>query len=192
MPALGQASSSLSEEGMKAKFGIRAGAAFSFGRMTYTNSNGGEESESGSGVGVEAGVFARIPLTRNICFQPELLLVGKARSDPSSYGYGGRTYLEMPLNLLYKHRSGGGSFLIGGGPAPSIYVGENPFYYGYGFYKKFDFGLNLLAGYEIPIGFSFNVRYCHGLTNIFEEQSNQSMLITERNRCLVISLGYIF
>ncbi|MGZ8540962.1 MAG: porin family protein, partial [Chitinophagaceae bacterium] len=140
-------------------------------------------------LGVMGGVFAGILLSKKVCFQPELLIVGKGmKEDNQSYGVRtDLTYLELPLNLLYKPTNPKGSFFVGGGPAPAIYIGENVFYSGPQYFKKFDFGINILAGYELPIGFSINLHYTHGLINISD---NKTDLPLTKNRCFGLSVGY--
>jgi hypothetical protein len=175
----------------KISFGIKAGMAIANCQVKYNTSVMPGNEEPKSKLGFMGGAFATIRLNEKICFQPELLLVGKGmKENNQSYLYRtDLTYLELPLNMLYKPAASKGSFFVGGGPAPAIYIGENIFYAGYQYFKKFDFGINILTGYELPIGFSINLHYTHGLLNISE---NKTDLPLTRNRCFGLSVGYSF
>ena len=67
-----------------------------------------------SKLGVMGGVFARMALGKRACFQPELLMVGKGmKENNQSYSYRtDLTYLELPLNLLYKPTAQKAHFLL--------------------------------------------------------------------------------
>jgi Outer membrane protein beta-barrel domain len=173
----------------KIRFGIKAGIAIANLKIEY-----GPAVTAGDPTfkaGALAGVFLQMPVGKTFSFQPELLLIGKGMKEKSqNYSYRtDLTYLELPLNLLYKQSSAKGSFFIGGGPAPAFYIGENVFYSGYNGFKKFDVGVNVLVGYELPIGFSINLHYTHGLLNISHDRTNVPVT---KNRCAGLSVGYLF
>lgn len=138
-----------------------------------------------------AGVFFQMPVGEATSFHPELLLVVKGTKQKGASSSAGTrlTYLELPLNLLYKPVNPKGSFFIGGGPAPAYYIGENLFYTGYNEFKKFDVGINILTGYELPIGFSFNLCYTHGIVNISQNRTDFPVI---KNQCFGFSFGYTF
>jgi len=175
----------------KIRFGIKAGIAIANCQIEYNTSVIPGNEDPRSKLGFMGGFFAAIRMNKKVSFQPELLLVGKGmKENNQSYSYRtDLTYLELPLNLLYKPVASKGSFFIGGGPAPAIYIGENIFYSGYQYFKKFDFGINILTGYELPIGFSINLHYTHGLLNISE---NRTDIPLTKNRCFGLSVGYTF
>ena len=184
---------------MKKKLGVKAGIAIAIIRMEYNPTPDPDPAEPTSKLGAVAGFFARMPLSKKICFQPELLMVGKGFKEKDQYGSSYLykttiTYLELPLNMLYKTTTSNGSFFIGGGPAPAFYIGNNAFYYGDEVFKKFDLGINILAGYEIPIGFSINLHYTHGLSNIGKEKDANGTLysVNLKNRCFGLMIGYVF
>lgn len=175
----------------KIKFGIKAGVAIANAKVEYNSTTTPGNGKPTSKLGAIAGVFARLAFGNKACFQPELLMVGKGmKENNQSYSYrNDLTYLELPLNILYKTSGSKGSFFIGGGPAPAFYIGENVFSSGYQSVKKFDVGINFLAGYELPIGFSINMHYTHGLTNI---SSDKTFIPVIKNRCLGLTIGYVF
>src|SRR5688572_12609566 len=155
----------------KIKFGIKAGITLANCQVKYNPAPDPPPGKPMTKFGAVIGVFARMPLGKKTSFQPELLMIGKGMKEKDRYGslylYRTRiTYLELPLNILYKPGTPKGSFFIGGGPAPAFYIGNNAFYFGDEPFKTFDLGINILAGYEIPIGFSMNLHYTHGLSNI--------------------------
>ena len=175
----------------KIKFGIKAGVAIANAKVEYNTTTRPDNGKPKSKLGAMAGVFARMAFGNNACFQPELLMVGKSMKE-NNQGYFYRndlTYLELPLNILYKPSGSKGSFFIGGGPAPAFYIGENVFYSGYQSVKKFDVGINVLSGYELPIGFSINLNYTHGLLNISENKVDVPVI---KNRSFGLTVGYTF
>ena len=175
----------------KIKFGIKAGVAIANTKIEYNTTTMPGNNKPTSKLGALGGGFARMPFGNKACFQPELLMVGKGMKESNQY-YPYRTdltYLELPLNILYKPSGSKGSFFIGGGPAPSFYIGESVFYSGITRVKKFDVGINILTGYELPIGFSINLHYTYGLLNISQ---NRTDIPVTKNRCFGFSVGYIF
>lgn len=175
----------------KIKFGIKAGVAIANTKVEYNTTTTPGNGKPKSKLGAMAGVFARLALGNKACFQPELLMVGKGmKENNQNYFYrNDLTYLELPLNILYKPSGSKGSFFIGGGPAPAFYIGENVFYSGYQSVKKFDVGINVLTGYELPIGFSINLNYTYGLLNISENKVDVPVI---KNRSFGLTVGYTF
>ncbi len=185
--------------GMKIKFGIKAGITLSNCQVKYNPAPDPAPAKPMTKSGAAFGVFIRMPLGKKTSFQPELLMIAKGMKEKDQYGssywYKTRiTYLELPLNILYKPVTPKGSFFIGGGPTPAFYIGNNVFYYGEKAFKTFDLGINILAGYEIPIGFSINLHYTHGLSNIGKEKDANGTLysVNQKNRCFGIMIGYTF
>jgi len=155
-----------------------------------------------------AGVVADIPLAGRFYLQPQLLASVKgSRSEAHNLDStvyflisdaSGKTrmlYLELPVNVLYKHTLGPGKLIVGGGPYVAYGLGgktsstltyrsgEQVFSEStikfknethpndeelgkYTYYKPLDAGLNFIAGYELNNGLCFNVNYSLGLTNI--------------------------
>lgn len=171
----------------KVRFGIKAGVTVA--KTQFENK--WNPTDYSFKTGGFFGVFIRKSLNKSVYFQPELLLVNKgAKEKHEDYNYRvDLTYLELPLNLLYKSSDSKGGFFIGGGPAPSVFIGDNIFYFGDQNAKSFDFGINILTGYELPIGFSINLNYTHGLLNL---TSDKEHVPTIRNRSFGLTLGYLF
>lgn len=133
----------------------------------------------------------------------------KATSNPM--------YLELPVNFVGKIPVGEYSkFFIGAGPYAAagiagknkveintlgvvsnsskniIYSNDNPTTsqeenYGYGKLKKFDYGVNVLAGIEFP-KFSLGANYGYGMAKI-NSGSDNSANDKGKNRVISLSLG---
>ena len=164
--------------------GIKLGLALSNATIdeNTTQPNSGSSFNS---VGILGGVYLDIPLANEVVFRPGAEIVSKGSSGNSRYYYPPRfTYLDIPLNILYKSNSSHGHLIAGGGPVLGI-----PFQPYYGYTLKTDVGLNGIIGYEFSIGFSFNVNYCYGLNNVSKNKDIATKIST---RYLGISVGYNF
>ena len=173
--------------------GIKTGIIRANCRVEYASNGTADPSRPLGKFGALGSFFARMALGKEIYFQPELMITGKGMRRKDQYSTHTiptrLTYLELPLQILYKPAADKAGFFIGGGPSPSLYIGNNIFYYGYGSFKKFDFGVNMLAGIEVPSGFSINLNYTHGLVNISRNDVEFSKVM---NRSLGLGIGYLF
>ena len=169
----------------KLKFGIRMGLAFANTKLDYSNI----ETRVKMKTGFMAGGFFNFSLNKNLVFQPALLYVVKGGNEFSGNGYSipfNFDYLEVPLNILYQSTGGSGTYFLGGGLSPALHL--NSAYDGNEL-KDVDLGIDFLAGYKIPIGFSFNMAYTYGLINATD---NKEFIKTIRNRYFSITAGYEF
>jgi hypothetical protein len=180
--------------GSGASFGLRAG-------VNFQNINGKDEDgnklEYDMLTGFNAGINVEIPIAPQFYFQPGLLFSVKgAKSKEVILGetYTGRikiSYLEMPLNFLYKPLLGTGHLLLGFGPYVALGIGGTVKNEGGGtsettdikfkatvkatdpndvvYLRPLDAGANLLAGYEFSNRFSFQLNAQLGLTKINPE-----------------------
>jgi hypothetical protein len=184
----------------KPTIGIRAG-------INFQNLNGkdGEGNKLNNEIktGFNLGVNAEIPVGIDFYLQPGLLFTTKgARYDFQ----GGKatqnlSYVEVPVNFLYKPELGEGRMLLGFGPYAAFAVGGKIKYgstdldidFGSeaGKTKAFDAGANLLAGYEFSNNFSFQLNAGLGLVNMYNRPSNDSKTIV-KNTGFGISVGYRF
>ena len=202
----------------KMSFGILGG-------VNFQNLNGkdasGDKLTNDMIVGYHAGVNVQIPIAPQFYFQPGLLYSTKgAKSTYSVLGTSFTSttklsYIELPLNLVYKALLGKGYFMLGFGP-----------YVGYGFsgkvlteggsvsldqkikfknvvetsddmtvpyYKALDFGGNIFAGYELASGIFAQFNTQLGMVKINPEykiapDSKSSV----KNTGFGLSLGYRF
>lgn len=199
-------------------FGLRAG-------VNFQNINGkdenGDKLENDILTGFNIGVNAEIPIGVDFYFQPGLLFSTKgAKSEIDILGQPFNTtlkisYLELPLNLLYKPLLGTGHLLLGFGPYLAFGVGGEATYEGGGssatekikfkktvtssdpidvvYIRPMDGGLNMLAGYEFSNKVSVQLNTQLGILKInpeYEGASNDQS--SAKNTGFGISLGYRF
>lgn len=130
-------------------------------------------------------------------------------------------YVEVPVNLLYKPQLGTGNLLIGAGPYLGYGIGgkwetngrivigdivlteksgkvlfKNDWRDGefgnYLFGKPWDYGVNLVAGYEFLQHFTAQFNAQFGLANLTAEIDGISREGSTRNKGYGISVGYRF
>jgi len=130
-------------------------------------------------------------------------------------------YVEVPVNLLYKPQLGTGNLLIGAGPYLGYGIGgkwdtngqivigdivlsensgkvlfKNDWSEGefgnYLFGKPWDYGINLVAGYEFLQHFTAQFNAQFGLANLSPNTENVSSDGSTRNKGYGISVGYRF
>ncbi len=198
----------------KTSFGILGGVNFQ--NLTGTDA-GGDKLTNDMVLGYHAGVNIQIPIVPQFYFQPGLLFSTKgAKNTYSSVTSTTKlSYIEMPLNLVYKGLLGNGYFMLGFGP----YVG-----YGAGgkvtteggdvalktdvefknvvevgdpllvtYYKAFDIGGNIFAGYELSNGIFAQFNTQLGMVKINPEDkriTNDGSSV--KNTGFGLSLGYRF
>ena len=155
------------------------------------------------------GAIGEIKATRWLFIQPSVLLNGKGadfkglRSDGSGY-YTSTTklrpfYLELPILLVAKTKLPGSDIKIFGGAGPS---------FGYGifgkvktemsssavFYKgsenRFDFGIDITGGVELPSGWQFSGHFIPGIANVSSDQGPEPW--EAKNKVVAVSIGYFF
>lgn len=161
-----------------------------------------------------SGGIVEIPISRQFAFRPELLLSGKGSDLPGEDDNGNTYtvkvrpyYLEVPLNVVYRHQfpskltfyGGAGPYLAYGlfGKAErqneKVDVFDDD-----GGYKRFDFGINVLAGLELASGITFSINWSPGLANIASTDNIEIMPgvgvsdIKFRNSSFGLSIGYMF
>lgn len=180
-------------------FGVRAG-------VNLQNLNGkasdGDKIMGKLRTGFNAGVNAEIPVGEGFYLQPGLLFSLKgAKEKDLEMPNMSISYLELPINFIYKPDLGQGRMLLGFGPYVAYAVGgkyeigssETDIDFGSepGELKRFDAGANFLAGYEFANNLSFQLNAQLGLANMVNRVSgdNDSKL---NNTGFGVSLGYRF
>jgi hypothetical protein len=192
-------------------FGILGGVNFqNFNGKDYS----GAKLEKDLIVGYHIGANVQIPIAPGFYFQPGLLFTTKGAKDTN----GGQTstyhlsYIELPLNLLYKALLGKGFIMLGIGPyvgyaisgktkleggseaaiefTNTIEAGDP---YTTAYFKALDAGGNILAGYEMAGGVFLQLNAQLGLLEINPEDlrlSNDESII--KNTGFGLSIGYRF
>ncbi|MBK8139887.1 MAG: PorT family protein [Chitinophagaceae bacterium] len=199
-------------------FGLRAGVNFQ--NITGKDEDG-NKLENDLLTGFNIGINAEIPLAPQFYFQPGLLFTTKgAKSEDLILGQSIKgkiniSYVELPLNFLYKPMLGQGRLLMGFGPYVALGVGGKATYEGGGsslsediefkktvklsdpddvFYvRPMDAGANLLFGYQFANKVSIQLNAQLGLTKINPEYEGASNDRTDaKNTGFGVSLGYRF
>ena len=204
--------------GGNTSFGLRAG-------VNFQNINGkdenGDKLDNKMLTGFNIGINAEIPIGVDYYFQPGLLYTVKgAKSEEVILGQtiNGKikiSYLELPLNFLYKPQLGTGKLLLGFGPYVALGISGKATYEGGGssldsdikfknkvmttdsddfFYlKPLEAGANLLAGYEFANRVSFQLNAQLGLTKINPEYEGvYDDKTSAKNTVFGFSLGFRF
>jgi hypothetical protein len=193
------------------------------GGINFQNLNGkdnnGNKLENDMIIGYHAGVNVQIPVAPDLYFQPGLLssTKGAKNSYGSLTGTYKLSYIELPLNFVYIALLGKGSFMLGFGP----YLG-----YGIGgkasvqyssttyetdikfksvveagdpwvpYFKAFDAGGNIFAGFEMAGGLFFQLNAQLGMLNINPKDNRTLKIYSDKlsvkNTGFGISLGYRF
>ena len=199
-------------------FGLRGG-------VNFQNINGkdenGDKLENDILTGFNIGVNAEIPVGVDFYFQPGLLYTIKgAKSNDVILGQAinGKlkiSYIELPLNLLYKPMLGKGHLLLGFGPYVAFGISGKETYEGGGtsltsdvkfknkvlntdsddfaYIRPLEAGANLLAGYEFANKLSFQLNTQLGLTKINPEYEGATDDKTSaKNTGFGFSLGFRF
>lgn len=213
----------LSSMAMQAQFGILGGVNF---QNVNGKDGGGDKLSNGLLTGFHAGVNINIPIATNFYFQPGLLYSVKGSMNEffnpdikaaSDYNTTTRlSYIEMPLNLLYRPQLGNGYLLLGFGPyvaygilgkettqLSSISVDRTVKFENSvegwtdlvenAYYRPFDAGANILFGYEFGMGAFIQLNAQLGLLKINPEYG----WINDDERAYMntgygLSLGYRF
>jgi hypothetical protein len=188
----------------KASFAVLGGINFQNLNGKYDNGN---KLQNDMLMGYHAGVNIQLPIAPEIYFQPGLMYALKgAKIATTKYKL---SYIELPLNVVYKASLGSGFFMLGFGPyiafgiggkavpesgsssdikfKKSMVSGDAPL----SVYKPFDAGGNILVGYEMAGGLFLQLDTQLGMLNIYPENSSGD-ISTMKNTGFGLSLGYRF
>lgn len=179
-------------------FGVRGG-------VNFYNLNGkdsdGDKVDGKLRTGFNVGANVEIPVGIDFYVQPGLLFQmkgAKAKDFPTDISL---SYLEIPVNFIYKPELGSGRVILGFGPYAAYAVGgkfklgsqEEDIEFGDqpGELKRFDAGANFLAGYEFSNKLSFQLNAGLGLLNIANRPDGDDES-SVKNTGFGVSLGYRF
>jgi len=184
----------------KVTFGLRAG-------VNFQNLNGkdpsGDKLDNKLKTGFHVGANAEVPIATDFYVQPGVLFSTKgAKNDGIINLKWNLSYIEVPVNFLYKPVLGSGKLLLGFGPYAAFAVGgtaesgDVKVDIDFGSddsddMKAFDAGANFLAGYEFANKLSFQLNAGLGLLNLSNrsEGDDESSL---KNTGFGVSVGYRF
>lgn len=197
-------------------FGVRAG-------VNFQNINGKDfldkKLDNKIKTGFNIGVNAEIPIASEFYLQPGVLFTTKgAKSKDDDDAKVNLSYIEVPINFLYKPELGMGKLLLGIGPYIAFGIGgkvsngdgkETDVEFAkevsaanysaatsqglFPYFKRFDAGGNLLVGYEFSNNFSFQLNAQLGMININSDIEGVSNDDTKfKNTGFGLSVGYRF
>jgi hypothetical protein len=196
----------------KTTFGLRAG-------INFQNINGddysGKDLDNKMKAGFHIGANAEVPIAKDFYIQPGVLFSTKgARHDNLVGGNDLKvnlSYIEIPVNLLYKPEFGPGKLLLGFGPYIAFGVGgkrtlgdddqdiewdkeiDGIQALTLKYYKRTDAGANFIAGYELNSRISAQINAQLGLVKINPEIRNDNNDESSyKNTGFGISIGYRF
>jgi len=188
------------------------------GGVNFQNLNGkdaaGDKLKNDLLIGYHAGVNIQIPVVPEFFFQPGLLysLKGSKITEGSDTYKVKISYLELPLNFVYKAMLGKGYFFLGFGPYIAYAIGgkimpesgsatdieftktvETGDPESVKYYKAFDAGGNIFAGYELAIGIFLQLNTQLGMLKINPEDKRISDdKSSVKNTGFGLSIGYRF
>jgi hypothetical protein len=194
------------------------------GGVNFSNMNGkdnnGDKLANDMLIGFHAGLNIMMPVAPQFYFQPGLLFTTKG----SKKAYGNLTgtyklsYIELPLNFVYKALVGKGYFMLGFGPYVGYGImGNAKFEYGSvtydkkivfkntvesgddlstAYFKSLDAGANIFAGYEMAGGLFLQLNTQFGMLNINPKDNRTLQVYSDKlavkNTGFGLSLGYRF
>ncbi len=200
----------------------RGKAAFAIlGGVNFQNLNGknynGDKLENDMIIGYHAGINILIPVAPQFYFQPGLLFStkGAKNSYGSLTGTFKLSYVELPLNFVYRATVGNGKIMIGFGPYIGYAIGgkaelvvgdlsveedivfQNTIEAGdpvlVAYFKPLDVGGNIYVAYELAGGLFLQLNTQFGMVKINpldNRISNDNSSI--KNTGFGVSLGYRF
>jgi hypothetical protein len=191
-------------------FGLRAGVNF---QNINGEDAGGHDFDYKMKTGFNIGVNAELPVAPDFYVQPGLLFSTKGAKQEVTGADDYKiklSYLEIPINLLYKPALGPGKLLLGFGPYIGIAVGgkikqgsnDESLQFKNDVkstdpkasltLKRMDFGGNLLAGYELTKQISVQLNAQLGMSNLAPKVDGKKTGIKSKNTGFGISFGYRF
>jgi hypothetical protein len=191
------------------------------GGVNLQNLNGkdfdGSKLENDLIIGFHAGVNAQIPIAPQFYFQPGLLFSTKGAKtvDGGVTNTLNLSYIELPLNVVYKAMLGNGHFMLGFGPYVGYGIAGKFTSEGVGatlksdvefkstveltdplttvYVKAFDAGGNIFAGYELASGIFLQFNTQFGMLSINPDDKRFPEGETAiKNTGFGVSAGYRF
>lgn len=208
------ASIATAQEKTKISFGILGG-------VNFQNLNGkafnGDKLDNDMLLGFHGGVNVQIPIAPEFYFQPGLMFSTKGAKNKSTLSTSTTKlgYIEVPLNMVYKALVGKGFVMLGFGPylgygisgnvktvsgsltldqkikfKSVVESGDNLLV---PYYKAFDAGANIFAGYEMASGLFMQLDTQFGMLNINPEYKGfPDDKSSVKNTGFGLSVGYRF
>lgn len=209
-------SSAMAQSNVPGKISFAVLGGINFQNLNGENSDG-DKLENNVIVGYHFGVNVQIPVAPEFYFQPGLQFSTKGSKNTTGAltSTARLSYIELPLNFVYKGLLGRGYIFIGLGPYVAYGVGGKALYENGSstseskiefknkvesgdplttvYFKPFDVGGNIFFGYEMAGGLFMQLNAQLGMTNIQPDNyltpDDKSTL---KNTGYGLSLGYRF
>jgi len=208
---------SMAQSTGKTSFGILGGVNFQNFNGT---GNSGDKLENDMIIGYHAGINIQLPLAPEFYFQPGLIFStkGSENSFGSFTGSYKLSYIEMPLNLVYKGSLGNSYVFVGVGPYvgyaimgkselelgsstletdiefSNVLESDDPLTTPY--FRSLDAGGNIFFGFEMASGLFLQLNAQLGMLKINPEDNRTFAVYSDelsvKNTGFGISLGYRF
>jgi hypothetical protein len=202
------------EEKPGIQFGIQGGLSLQkFAGTDYW----GDKLSDRSAPGIHGGGNMILPVFHNFYIQPGLLYSVKGSKQDIITENITKTvflsYIELPLNILFRPETGRGHLLIGAGAyigygisgrertKTGTYTIEVPVKFiadasgeptSYAYYRPFDAGVNFYIGYELYGGIVFQLEAQMGFLEINSDYGQTNDQTVKKNRGFGFSVGYRF
>ncbi len=177
-------------------FGVKAGPQL-------TNFVGSDVEESDMKVGFNVGGYANIRFSEQLAFQPELLfslqgdkyeetILGQDVKYKSNF-----SYINVPLMMKWYAYEGlnfefGPQVGFNVGAKGKVEGGDSSFEGDIDDVSGVNFGLNIGAGYELPMGLNFGIRYGRGLNSVYTLEDTNGDKFKIYNSTIALGVGYTF
>lgn len=205
---VGLGTAALAQTTKPVSFGVKAGIAF----PNMSISASGTSVSFDSKTSFYVGGIVDFAVSDIISIQPGLTYISKGTKfngdildfEDSSTSAESATlnfnYLELPVNVVANFQVGNaGKVFVGAGPYFAYALSANAKYGSekekLNFseneeFKRGEFGLNFLAGYQLNNGFNIHAGYGLGLSSIVKEP--EAMDISFKNKVFSVGVGYSF
>jgi len=201
MMASAQEQQTSTDNGLKAKFGIKGG-------LNLTNLYVADVSNDRMKAGFNAGVFAKLPVTRGFSIQPELLYSLKGAKETYNNSVQGNGeyrfnlgYLELPVLAVVNvapnfnlHAGGYAAYLVNANVKNVDHNGtiQGATELNTDNFNRWDFGLVGGAGFDIE-NFTIGARYNYGLSHIGKSDNLSGDLTrNSKNAGVSVYVGFGF
>jgi hypothetical protein len=178
------------------KIGIKAGGNLNEQRI---NVSSGTMYAGDRLRGYHAGLISELHLGGNFYVQPQLLFSRKGATYFNSTSTGEvklrMSYVEVPVNVLYKITLPFGKAFAGAGAAFGYAVGGSEQKKGVTTklysgtvknWKREDISMNMLAGLEFNNGFFASLNYQRGFLDVYKGDE-----VAVKNKSFAVSVGYL-
>lgn len=182
----------------QAQFKVGLKASANIHHQYVDGANAYKYSNDNLGGSYQAGIITDIPLGTNLYLQPQVLFARKSAGYVSKIGANEMdvkmSYLELPVNLVYKFELPFGKLFAGAGGTFSYAIAGKEktgdasvklFKGSANDWKREDIAVNATAGIELRSGLTFGIGMQKGLMDIYRKAG------TVRNNSYSLTVAYM-